>query len=333
MRALITGYGGFAGGHLADHLQAETDWELWGSARDDQERAGILERPIQVRAVDLRDPEATLALLEEARPDLIFHLAGQTFVPEAWRAPWDTLETNLRMQLNLLESVVALGGRGAPTRMVVVSSNEVYGAPPPEAQPTDEDAPLAPANAYASSKTAQDLLAGQYVRSHDLHVVRVRPFTHIGPRQSDRFVASSFARQVAECEAGLREPVLRVGNLEAERDFSDVRDIVRAYRLAAERGTAGAVYNLGSGRARPVRDILDHLVAAARVPLRVETDPTRLRPSDVPRTLCDPRLAAEALGWTCRISLEESLDDLLAHWRSALAAAPADARPAPRKDP
>lgn len=324
LRALITGYGGFVGGHLADHLQAETEWRLWGCARDERERADLPARDLEVRAVDLRDPEATRALLEEARPDLIIHLAGQTFVPEAWRAPWATLEANLRMQLNLLEAVVAVFGRGAATRIVAVSSNEVYGAPPAAEQPTDERAPLAPANPYATSKAAQDLLAGQYHRSHGLDVVRVRPFTHIGPRQSDRFVASSFARQIAEIEAGLREPVLRVGNLDAERDFTDVRDIVRGYRLAAERGAAGAVYNLGSGRARSIRELLDALVARARLPLRVETDPDRLRPSDVPRTLCDPGLAGEALGWKARIPFERTLDDILAHWRAAIGQASSD---------
>jgi GDP-4-dehydro-6-deoxy-D-mannose reductase len=216
------------------------------------------------------------------------------------------------MQINLHRAV----SEHAPqARVVVIVSNEVYGSPPADRLPIDESVPLAPLNPYAASKAAQDMLAEVYGHAQDGDVVRVRPFTHIGPRQDDRFVAASFARQIAEIEAGLREPLVRVGNLDAERDFTDVRDTVRGYRLVAERGEASAVYNLGSGRSHAVREILEHYVSAARVRVTVEPDPSRMRPSDVPRTLCDAGKARDELGWTPEIGFAQTLDDTLDWWR------------------
>ncbi len=321
MRALITGCGGFVGGHLAEHLQAHGGDEvrIWGTLFSASEAGRSRLERVETRVVDLRDPAAVDDVFSEARPDVIFHLAAQSFVPEAWRAPWATIETNVRMQFNILETMAKRVRAGESARLVVASTNEVYGGPPPDQLPTDENAPLAPANAYATSKAAQDLLAGQYYRSHGVDVVRVRPFTHIGPGQDDRFVAASFARQVAEIEAGRREPVVRVGYLDAERDFSDVRDIVRGYRLAAAHGRGGTVYNLGAGRSHAVREILDHFLARSRVAVTVLPDPDRMRPSDVPRTLCDARRAREALGWTPEIPFEQTLDDILEDHRRQVA--------------
>lgn len=322
MRALITGCGGFVGGHLAEHLLSHygADIRVWGTLYRASEagRSGLAQ--VETRVVDLRDPAAVAALFDDAGPDIVFHLAAQSFVPEGWRDPWATIETNIRMQLNLLETMAERAEAGRMARIVVASTNEIYGGPPPDTLPTDESVPLAPANAYATSKAAQDLLAGQYHRSHGVDVVRVRPFTHIGPGQDDRFVAASFAHQIAEIETGEREAVIRVGNLDAERDFSDVRDIVRGYRLAAEHGRAGDVYNLGAGRSHAVREILDHFVARARVSVSVEVDPERMRPSDVPRTLCDASKAREALGWTPEIPFERTLDDILEDHRRRVAA-------------
>ena len=319
MRALITGYGGFAGGHLADELLAATDWEVWGTRRPDPvaaDGAGPEREPrgsgsVQVLAVDLRQAEATRRAVERVAPDRVFHLAGQAFVPAARQDPWGSFEANVRMQINLLEALA-----GSRARIVVVTSCEVYGAPAPETQPTDETAPLAPVNAYASSKAAQDLVALQYGCSHGLDIRRMRPFNHIGPGQDTRFVLPAFARQLAEIEAGLRPPRLAVGNLAAERDFSDVRDIVRGYRLAAELGQGGEAYNLGSGRPRPVSDIVDALLARSPVAVRVQPDPERMRQSDIPRTWCDAGKARRVLGWETRIPFEQSIDAVLAEWRT-----------------
>jgi GDP-4-dehydro-6-deoxy-D-mannose reductase len=250
----------------------------------------------------------------------VFHLAGQAFVPEAWQDPWGSFETNVRMTLNVLEAVAAQQTASARTiRVVVVSSREVYGNPPADRLPVDETAPLAPHNPYATSKAAQDLLAGQYHLSHRLDVVRLRPFNHIGPRQDSRFVASSFARQIAEIEVGRREAVVRVGDLSVERDLCDVRDIVRGYRLAADLGPSGAVYNLGRGRSWPIGRLLDHFVARARVPVAVEADQALMRPADVARTLCDAGKARTEIGWEPAIPLEQTLDDILADWRARVA--------------
>lgn len=325
MRALITGFGGFVGPHLAAELRAEGGCELWGTVyqEDEGSRARAAAFGCRLRAVDLRRPEDCLSLLREVRPDWIFHLAAQSSVAQSWQEPWPTLEANVRMQLSLLEALRDLGtaasDRAGGPRLVIASSNEVYGLAP---TPTDEGAPLAPRNPYAVSKLAQELLADQCARAWGLDLVRVRPFSHIGPGQDARFVAASFARQVAEVEAGLREPVVRVGDLSARRDFSDVRDIVRGYRLAAEHGRAGRVYNLGRGEAVAVADLLQHVAARSHRPLAIEVDPERLRPADLPLTLCDASLAAAELGWRPRFTLTETLDAVLDDWRARVAATP-----------
>jgi GDP-4-dehydro-6-deoxy-D-mannose reductase len=223
------------------------------------------------------------------------------------------------MQLNLLEALASQGVAGRRVRVVAVTSQDVYGPDAP--LPTSESAPLAPASAYGVSKAAQDLLAGQYAAAQGLDIVRARPFNHIGPRQDGRFVVASFARQVAEIEAGLRPPLVEVGDLSAERDFTDVRDIVRAYRLLAERGRSGEVYNLGSGESHPILEVLDRLLTLARTAVEVRRDPERLRTSDTPRTLCDAEKAARELGWRPEIPFGQSLADILEDARAAVAAA------------
>jgi GDP-4-dehydro-6-deoxy-D-mannose reductase len=320
LKALITGVGGFVGGHLAEHLAAVTDWELWGTLIRPDEGDPTALAHVQTRVVDLREPAAVLSLLAEAQPDVLLHLAGLAFVPDAAQDPWAAFEINVRMQLNLLEALVARGEAGRKVRVVTVASQEIYGPAAP--LPTAEDAPLAPANAYATSKAAQDLVAAQYVRSHGLDVVRARPFNHIGPRQDSRFVVSSFARQLAEIEAGRREPEVKVGDLSTQRDFTDVRDIVRAYRLLAERGRTGAAYNLGSGVSYPIHDVLYRLMAHLTVNVDVVVDPARLRASDTPRTLCDAGRAHADLGWAPEIAFEQTLSDTLDWWRSQVAGAP-----------
>lgn len=325
MRVLITGYGGFAGGHLAEALLAETAWRLWGTVHPagTPPEVGVA-AGVEALPVDLRDAAALRGLVDRVAPDLIFHLAGQAFVPQAWADPWGTFETNVRMQINLLEAVAARADGRRDTRVIAVSSNEVYGSVPLEEQPIDEGRPMAPANPYATSKAAQDLVAGQYHRALGLDVVRIRPFNHVGPRQDARFVLPAFARQVAEIEAGLRPPLLAVGNLEAERDFSDVRDIVRGYHLAAVNGRGGEVYNLGSGQPRPIRSLVETLLDLAEVAIEVVTEPGRLRPSDTPVSCCDSGKAQRELGWAPRIPFRQTVAEVLDEWRARVrAAAPA----------
>lgn len=310
MRALVTGIAGFAGSHLADYLTSHTECQVWGVVLE----APLAPLPADVKLLygDLRDRDAVVAILRAAMPDVIFHLAAQAAVAISWRDPWDTLETNIHTQVNLL-SVMAELGLGA--RIIVVGSEQEYGAVRPADLPIDEDTPLRPTSPYAVSKVTQDLLGLQYFLSHGIPAIRVRPFPHIGPRQRPDFVAAAFAEQIAQIEAGERDAVVKVGNLAAERDYTDVRDVVRAYWLLALHGEPGEVYNVGSGVARSVRSLLEGLIALSHAEIRVEVDPARFRPVDMPLTVCDPRRLKAATGWEPEIPFQQSLQDILDYWR------------------
>jgi GDP-4-dehydro-6-deoxy-D-mannose reductase len=313
VKALITGVNGFVGSHLAEYLLEATDWHVEGTVFGDLANIAHLGSRLATYTADLSDPSAALTILAEAKPDCIFHLAAQAVPSLARHDPWPTLETNLHLQLNVLQAAAQLGLR---CRVLAVSSGEVYGLVRPDELPLTEEAPLRPLNVYAVSKVTQELLGLQYWRAYDLPVVIVRPFNHIGPRQSLGFVAPDFARQVAEAEYGLRDPVMHVGNLDISRDFSDVRDIVRGYRQAVVNGVPGEVYNLGSERSRSIRELLDILARASSVALEVRQDPTRMRPADVPVMVSDCRRFRDTTGWQTTIPFERSVQDVLDYWRA-----------------
>jgi GDP-4-dehydro-6-deoxy-D-mannose reductase len=260
----------------------------------------------------LADPEATTRAIVAARPNVIFHLAGQPFVPESFRDPAATLAANT---LGALHIFLALIEYRMATRVLVVGTNEEYGQILPEDLPLSERAPLRPTSPYGVSKVAQSMLGLQYHLSHGLDVVRVRPFTHIGPRQNERFVTAAFARQIARIELGRQAPVMQVGNLSACRDFTDVRDIVRAYALLMNQGEAGEVYNVGSGQAVIIRDMLDTLLAASATPIEIQLNPDLMRPIDIPLVTCDARKIRERTGWSPAIAIGQTLHDILAYWR------------------
>ena len=312
MQALITGAGGFVGGHLCAYLLAHTDWELMGTVYPRQVEAQPPEPRLRLRHADLRDPEVVRALVGEVQPDTVFHLAAQSFVPTSFADPWDTLETNIRAELNLLEAVRR---SGREVRVLVIGSNEEYGAPDPDRLPLTEESPLRPGNPYAVSKVAQDFLGLQYYLAYGMDVVRVRPFNHTGPGQSPRFVASAFASQIARIEAGLQEGVMKVGNLAAARDFSDVRDIVRAYYLAVTQGEPGEVYNLATGRSQSIQSLLDTLLSYSQTEIHVERDPDRYRPVDVPVVYGSAAKFHRLTGWEPQIPFEQTLYDVLEYWR------------------
>lgn len=314
MRVLITGIAGFAGSFLAEHLLAQ-GYDVWGVVRHGAGHVSHCLDRLTLRTADMRDLGRVVALLEEAQPARIYHLAAQAFVPTSWDQPWETLENNIRGQLNLFLALLDLA---MPARVLVVGSNEEYGVIHPDVLPISESTPFRPNSPYAVSKIAQDMLGLQYWESHELHVIRVRPFNHIGPRQSARFVAASFARQIAEIEAGMRSPAIKVGNLEAKRDFSDVRDVVRAYHLALERGQPGDVYNVGSGEAHSVQELLDTLLAYSPADVRIEKDPARMRPSDVPASYADISKITSAVGWRPRVPFKESVHAVLDYWRTVV---------------
>lgn len=313
MRALITGATGFAGSHLAEYLLAHTDLEVWGTDISSNERnIAHIKDDLEFVVGDMSEPGTASRILSETRPDYIFHLAAQAFVPLSWRDPWDTLANNIRAELNILQSLVDTGVR---PRVMVAGSADEYGMIRPDELPITETTPLRPYNPYAVSKIAQDMLGYQYFASHNLPVVRVRPFNHIGPRQSPAFVSSDFAKQIAEIEQGYREPQLAVGNLEARRDFTDVKDMVRAYFLALERGEPGQVYNLGAEHAFSIQQVLDLLLSMSDAEIEVVQDPTRLRPTDVPVVVSDCSKFRQQTGWRAMVTLEDSLRDILDYWR------------------
>lgn len=315
MRILVTGIAGFAGSHLATYLVHETDAEVHGVVHRHERRIQHIQDQLQLHRGDLRNALWVSELIQQVQPTHLVHLAAWSDVGGSWRQPWTTYELNIQCQLNLLEAA----HRWAPAcRTLVVTSNEVYGLVQPTDLPINETTPFRPNNPYGVSKIAQDMMALQYWNSHRLPTIRVRSFNHIGPDQADDFVASAFARQIAEIEIGRRPPAVAVGNLEAQRDFTDVRDIVRAYWLLLEKGESGAVYNVGSGQGYAVAYLLERLLALSSANVTVTVDPARLRPSDVPVSICDNRQLCMATGWQPQIPLEHSLADLLNHWRRQL---------------
>ena len=314
MRVLITGVTGFVGPYLAAELAAEPDVELFGMALDagGPQAAGRLPAGITILLGDVTDDGSIRDALEGARPDVVFHLAGASSGAAAWHRPVACYEVNAVGTLRLLEGIRRLG---LAATTIVASSGEVYGSADDEAHPLTEDSPLRPLSPYAASKASQDLVAAQYPRAYGMRVIRLRLFNHTGPRHPEQFVASSFARQIARIERGLQEPVLEVGNLDARRDFVDVRDVARAYRLAVRSDVTGDVFNVCSGRAVSIRRILELLLGLARCEVVVHPDPERMRPADIPLLIGDPRRFREATGWVPEIPLEQTLSDLLDWWR------------------
>jgi GDP-4-dehydro-6-deoxy-D-mannose reductase len=317
---LITGIAGFCGSHLAEHLLS-AGYPVAGLERagvSTANLAGIRDR-IDVYRADLLDPQAVRRVLAAARPGQIYHLAGLTKAPAGAESAWALYEVNVRGTMHLLEAALA---EGLDAAVLVAGSSAQYGIVPPEETPIDEQQPFRPITHYGVSKAAQEMVACRYASAAGIRVVCTRAFNIIGPRQSPAFVAAAFARQVAEIEAGLRAPVVKVGNLAGERDFIDVRDVARAYRLALEEGEVGDAYNVCSGEARSIRSLLDGLLGMARVPgIEVRVDPARLQAADVPAQVGDYRKLERRTGWAPRVALEESLRDLLDDWRGRVAAA------------
>jgi GDP-4-dehydro-6-deoxy-D-mannose reductase len=317
VRLLVTGAGGFVGGHLVELLRREAPGTgVHGVVLPHGSLAWSTAQGVRIVEADLDDPAAAAAVIEEVRPDGIVHLAGQSSVQQSWLDPGGTLRTNVLGIVHLLDAARSCSLRPA---VLVVGSAEEYG-PVSEAElPIRETAPLRPASPYAVSKVAQGALALLYGPAGGMRIVLTRTFHHTGPGRGEAFAESSFARQIAEIELGLRPPVIEVGNLEAVRDFTDVRDVVRAYLLLLEKGEPGQAYNVCSGRGRRIRDVLDLLLAGSRARVEVRVDKERLRPSDVPAQVGDPSRLRAATDWAPRIPLEETLRDLLADWRTRLA--------------
>ena len=309
-RALITGIAGFTGYHLFKHLQ-EADPELTIVGIDIS--APAYTGNYEFIQTDLLDCDGLLDLIRQVKPTHIFHLAGLNFSDD----PKLFYDINVIGTVNLLEAVRKNSGQIDPKVLIVGSSAE-YGIVNEDELPISEANPLRPINHYGVSKVAQDLLGFQYFRSYDLKVIRVRPFNLIGPGQSAGFVCGALAEQIVEVEKGAREPEILVGNLESERDFIDVRDVVRAYWQLMKAESYGEVYNIGSGRCYSIREVLEILLREADVKVEIKQDEKRMRQSDIPRQISDIGKIRNKTGWMPRIPLEESLRDMLDHLRNLL---------------
>lgn len=315
MKALITGISGFAGSHLAEYLLRQ-NVEVYGTIRQRSRMDHIRHmKSICLVESELRDPFSVEQLIGEIKPDLIYHLAAQSFVPTSWNSPSDTIHNNIAGQVNMMEAVRRFE---LECKMLIACSSEEYGNVEPDELPIKETNALRPLSPYAVSKVAQDFLGYQYYKNYGLHIVRTRTFNHTGPRRGENFVTSSFAKQIAEIELEKKPPVLYVGNLRAKRDFTDVRDVARAYFLALERGVPGEVYNIASGQCWSIGEMLDLLLAFSKAHIKVKQDSNRLRPSDVDILLGDYSMFYLQTGWRPEISFEQTMEDLLNYWREQL---------------
>lgn len=314
-RVLVTGAAGFAGSHLLDLIEHEPDVHVVGWRRPGEPLPpGRTEHDSRISwvTVEVRDREAVYAAVSEARPAFVYHLAGAAHVGDAWKRTGETLAVNA---LGTHYLVDALRRCALKPRMLIPSSAYVY---EPSDRAINEDAAVRPNSPYGLSKIAQEMVGQRAVHEDELPVMIARSFNHLGPRQAPSFSTSSFARQIAMIEAGRTEPVMLVGNLSARRDLTDVRDTVRAYRTILHDGTAGRIYNVCSGVARPVSDVLDGMLAGARVPVEIRVDPARLRPNDTPVVLGDCSRLQDELHWRPKIPFEQTLRDLLDYWRGTV---------------
>src|SRR3972149_9523240 len=284
-KALITGIAGFVGSHLAE-LLLNKGFEVYGLCRPRSKTDNIesIKNKLHLEDADLLDSHSLYTTLSRIKPDYVFHLAAQSFVPTSWVSPSVTLEVNIVGSANLFEAVRQAGI--GPIIQIACSSEE-YGLVQPEELPIKETSPLRPQSPYAVSKVAMDYLGYQYYCSYNIPIVRTRGFNHTGPRRGETFAESNFARQIALIEKGKQEPVISVGNLEAKRDYTDVRDMVRAYLLSVEKWDPGDVYNIAVGRAIRIKDLLDLLLSFSKVKVTVKEDSSRMRPSDVPVLIGD----------------------------------------------
>lgn len=312
-KALITGIAGFAGSHLAELLLSQ-GYEVYGLCRPRSKTDHIesVKSKLHLEDADLLDSHSLYTTIARIRPDYIFHLAAQSFVPTSWVSPSVTLEVNVVGSANIFEAVRQVGI--SPVIQIACSSEE-YGLVHPNEIPIKETNQLRPLSPYAVSKVAMDYLGYQYHRSYGLNIVRTRGFNHTGPRRGETFVTSNFAKQIAMIEKGKQEPVIYVGNLEAQRDWSDVRDMVRGYLTAVQKCDAGEVYNICTGKAVKVEDMLKLLLSYSKVKVETREDSARMRPSDVPVLIGDNAKFVKKTGWNPEIPFERTMEDLLNYWR------------------
>lgn len=314
-KVLITGISGFVGKHLTEYLLSKNDSEIFGTYRSESGLSKLdkHKNSIRLEKVDLLIQEQAASYIESVKPQQIYHLAGLPSAAESFNTPGQSITNNILAELSVLEALKK--NAMTNTRVLAVSTAEVYGMVRPEELPIGEKTELRPINPYAVSKIAQDYLGLQYHLSYGMDIIRARPFNHIGPYQKDNFAVPAFAKQIAQIEKGQQESVLRVGNLTAKRDFTDVRDIVRVYTALMEMGKTGEVYNIGSGKSHSTEDLLSLLLSFTQEKITVKEDPSRMRPIEVADIYCDNTKINSVTGWKPEIPLEKTLRDTLDYWR------------------
>ena len=312
IRVLITGVNGFAGCHLSK-LLSQKDYDVFGTRVDDTNLETVNEflAPQNISIMNLRDRSSVENTIRIITPEVVFHLAAVSWVPASWENTALTFEVNLIGSINIFESIL----KYIPSSLCIfISTGDFYDISDNSA---DENSPIVPRNPYAISKMAVDLLARQYFLSRHLNIIRLRPFNHIGPYQSDSFVVSEFAKKIALAEKGKSEPLLKVGNLDAKRDFTDVRDMVRAYEMAISKCSIGECYNISSQKAYKIGTLLDMLIADSRVKIKIEKDPAKYRPLEVTRLVGNSEKFRQATGWFPQIPIEKTVLDVLNYWRAS----------------
>ena len=316
-KVLITGINGFVGSHMAEECLSR-GWEVHGTYRgfrSDLSNIRHLGKKETIYPCDLTDYAPIARILRQVQPDLIFHLAAQSYVPESWSAPRQTFDANVIGTLNLME---AIRHESPASAVQFAGSSEEHGMVKPDECPITEDSPLRPLSPYGVSKVAGDLLVRQYSDSYGIHAVVTRAFNHTGPRRGKVFAESDWCRQAVMAEMGLGPFTISHGNLDAVRDYTDVRDIVKGYILAIQKGQSGEVYQLTSGNGLVMRKVLAIIIAGVKADIRTVQDPKRMRPSDVPLLIGTTDKAKRLLGWEAKIDFEQTISDLLDYWRNVL---------------
>jgi GDP-4-dehydro-6-deoxy-D-mannose reductase len=308
-KALIIGAAGFVGGYLAGYLKENRGMEVHVTKLPVEELRGVGDK---VYNLNILKKEDVISLLFEVRPDYIFHLAAQSSVGIAWKNPTLTIDINIKGSVNVMDAVRELYYK---PRILLIGSGEEYGYIQEGEIPIGEENRLRPGNIYAATKACQNMIGSIYAQAYDMEIMMVRAFNHIGPEQSPTFVVSDFCRQVAEIEKGQREPVIYVGNLNAQRDFTDVRDVVEAYSLLAEYGLPGETYNVGRGKAVSIEEILEMVISLSDEEIKVEIDRNKLRPVDVPVIEADISKINRLTGWKPKIPLAQTVKETLDYWR------------------
>lgn len=305
-KVLIIGINGFVGIHLSNEFK-KNDYKVYGADLN----IGNFDDKIQLFKLDILDKNNVLEVIKNVSPDCIINLAAISSVRLSWEIPQKTIDVNINGTINILESIKELNLK---TRLLLIGSSEQYGDID-YTRPVSEEEELNALNPYGISKATQEKIAKLYSRAYGIDVMMVRAFNHIGPGQGKEFVVPDFVSQIVEIENGILEPIIKVGNLSAERDFTDVRDIVNAYRLILENGNNGEVYNVGSGKAISIREILDIIVDKSRTKVKIEIDKNKFRPIDTPKIECNNNKLKNETGWNIKYSIEESIEDIIEYWR------------------